>query len=321
MHPAWSIIFFTSVSGLGLGLAGWVVLGILDLSRFVHLLFVSGFTFALIGAGLMSSTLHLGHPERAWRALSQWRSSWLSREGVLAVLVLAALSAWFLLVFLGMTPPLWASAALVALIIATVYATSMIYASLRTVACWHHPLTPVCYLMFSVSGGSLAFVWLSLVVNQPTSDLFTYVAGSLIVAAWIVKFFWWRMLDTKKSDSSLASATGLGALGKIKTLMPPHTSENYLQTEMGFVVARRHAVKLRVISVVLGCIVPLLGLYMAENSIVLLSAVLLAHLVGIFVERWLFFAEAKHVVSTYYTDIIDETSPDSSSATSRLITP
>ena len=319
MHPAWSIIFFTSASGLGLGLAGWIVLGILDLSRFVHLLFVSGFTFGLIGAGLLSSTLHLGHPERAWRALSQWRSSWLSREGVLAVLVLAALSAWFLFVFLGMTPPLWASAALIVLIIATVYATSMIYASLRTVACWHHPLTPVCYLMFSVSGGSLAFVWLSVAVNQPISDPFTYVAGSLIFAAWVVKFLWWRMLDTKKSNSSLASATGLGALGKVKTLMPPHTSENYLQTEMGFVVARRHAVKLRVISVLLGCIIPLLGLYTTEHSIGLLSAVLLSHLVGIFVERWLFFAEAKHVVSTYYTDITDETSPYASSATSRPI--
>ena len=321
MHPAWSIIFFTSASGLGLGLAGWIVLGILDLSSFAHLLFVSGFTFGLIGAGLLSSTLHLGHPERAWRALSQWRSSWLSREGVLAVLVLAALSAWFLFVFLGMTPPLWVSVVLIALITATVYATSMIYASLRTVACWHHPLTPVCYLMFSVSGGSLAFVWLSAAINQQVGSLFTNVAGALIFAAWVIKFLWWQMLDTKKSSSTLASATGLGALGKVKTLMPPHTSENYLQTEMGFVVARRHAVKLRVISVLLGCILPLLGLYAAENSIVLLSAVLLAHLVGIFVERWLFFAEAKHVVSTYYTDITDETSPDASSATSRPITP
>ena len=320
MHPAWSIIFFTSVSGLGLGLAGWVVLGALDLSRFVHLLFVSGVTFGLIGAGLLSSTLHLGHPERAWRALSQWRSSWLSREGVLAVLVLAALSGWFLSVFLGTTPPLWASVFLIALIMATVYATSMIYASLRTVACWHHPLTPVCYLMFSVSGGSLAFVWLSAAVNQQVSDLFTYVAGGLIFAAWMVKFCWWRILDTKKPNSSLASATGLGALGKVKTLMPPHTSENYLQTEMGFVVARRHAVKLRVISVLLGCIMPLLGLYVTGNSIVMLSVVLFAHLVGIFVERWLFFAEAKHVVAIYYGDITDEMPPYNASAASHPLT-
>ena len=320
MHPAWSIIFFTSASGLGLGLAGWIVLGMLDLSRFVHLLFVSGFTFGLIGAGLLSSTLHLGHPERAWRALSQWRSSWLSREGVLAVLVLAALSAWFVLVFFDIVPPLWANIVLIALITATVYATSMIYASLRTVACWHHPLTPACYLMFSVSGGSLAFVWLSAAINQHVSDLFTYFSGALIFSAWTVKFFWWRMLDNKKPGSSLASATGLRALGKVKTLMPPHTSENYLQTEMGFVVARRHAIKLRVISVLLGCIAPLLGLYVTGNSIVMLSVVLFTHLVGIFVERWLFFAEAKHVVAIYYNDITDETAPHDASATSRPIT-
>jgi len=320
MHPAWSIIFFTSVSGLGLGLAGWIVLGLLDLSRSVNLLFVSGFTLGVIGTGLLSSTLHLGHPERAWRALSQWRSSWLSREGVLAVLVFTALSAWFLSIFLGMTPPLWASGVLIALIGATVYATSMIYASLRTVACWHHPLTPVCYLMFSVSGGSLAFVWVSAVVNQQVSNSFHYVAGGLIFAAWVAKFLWWQMLDTRKSKSSLASATGLGALGKVKTLMPPHTSENYLQTEMGFVVARRHAVKLRAISVLLGCVLPFLVLCSVATSIVLLSIALLAHLVGIFVERWLFFAEAKHVVSTYYTDNRDETRLFNPSAASRPFT-
>ncbi len=50
----------------------------------------------LIGGGLLSSTLHLGNPQRAWRALSQWRSSWLSREGVMAMLTFVPLlwSAW-----------------------------------------------------------------------------------------------------------------------------------------------------------------------------------------------------------------------------------
>ena len=317
MHPAWSIIFFTSASGLGLGLAGWIVLGFLDLSQFIHLLFVSGFTLGLIGAGFLSSTLHLGHPERAWRALSQWRSSWLSREGVLAVLVLAALLAWFSLVFFDVVPPLWANIVLIALITATVYATSMIYASLKTVACWHHPLTPACYLMFSVSGGSLAFVWVSTVIDQQVGNSFHYIAGGLIFTAWVAKFLWWQMLDTRKSKSSLASATGLGALGKVKTFMPPHTSENYLQTEMGFVVARRHALKLRAISTLLGCVLPILILFSTANLVVLLSVALFAHLMGVFVERWLFFAEARHVVSTYYADITDETSLDKASATSR----
>ena len=85
---------------------------------------------------------------------------------------------------------------------------------------------------------------------------------------------------------------------------------------MGFVVARRHAVKLRAISVLLGCILPLLGLYVAAESLVLLSVVLIAHLAGIFVERWLFFAEAKHVVSTYYTDVTDGTTPSKTTTTS-----
>ena len=59
MHPAWSIIFFTSISGLGLGLAGFIVLGLVDLSSFLHLFFASLAVFGLVGAGLLSSTLHL----------------------------------------------------------------------------------------------------------------------------------------------------------------------------------------------------------------------------------------------------------------------
>ncbi|MEL0062516.1 MAG: DmsC/YnfH family molybdoenzyme membrane anchor subunit, partial [Candidatus Puniceispirillum sp.] len=94
MRPAWSIIFFTTISGLGFGLAAWLVLGFVTFANPAELLVVGLAVVALIGAGLVSSTFHLGHPERAWRALSQWQSSWLSREGVLAVLALAGLLAW-----------------------------------------------------------------------------------------------------------------------------------------------------------------------------------------------------------------------------------
>ena len=105
MRPAWSIIFFTSISGLGFGLAAWVVLGFIDLVHPQQIFGVGGLVMLLIGAGLLSSTLHLGHPERAWRALSQWRSSWLSREGVLAVLAMLALAGWGWHVFAIGTPP------------------------------------------------------------------------------------------------------------------------------------------------------------------------------------------------------------------------
>ena len=82
--------------------------------------------------------------------------------------------------------------------------------------------------------------------------------------------------------------------------MPPHTSENYLQTEMGFVVARRHALKLRVLSIFSGGFIPLVLFISFPTSAVFLGLALSFHFAGVFVERWLFFAEAKHVVSLYY---------------------
>ncbi len=300
MHPAWSIIFFTSASGLGLGLAAWVVLGLIDLGNVIHLLIVSVFTFGLIGTGLLSSTLHLGHPERAWRALSQWRSSWLSREGVLAVVVLSLLTVWFGWSYLEGGVPFWLSLLLVFLIAMTVYATSMIYASLKTVACWHHPLTPTCYLMFAVSGGLLASMWLLAVADQSFVSEIYHLTYCLLILAWLVKGLWWRNLDKKEPESTLESATGLGSFGKVRPLMPPHTSENYLQTEMGFVVARRHALKLRVFSIMSGGLIPLVLFIFYPSSPILLGFALCFHFVGVFIERWLFFAEAKHVVSLYY---------------------
>ena len=72
MHPAWSIIFFTTVSGLGFGFSAWIVFGLIDIKNIFQLIIIAGFAFCLICSGLVSSTFHLGHPERAWRAFSQW---------------------------------------------------------------------------------------------------------------------------------------------------------------------------------------------------------------------------------------------------------
>ena len=303
MRPAWSIIFFTSISGLGFGLASWLVLGFVNLAKPQHLLLVGLGTMALIAAGLLSSTLHLGHPERAWRALTQWRSSWLSREGVLAVLALAALTLWGLYYARHGTPPLWANALLVGLMLLTVYATSMIYASLRTVARWHHPLTPVCYLMFAASSGLLAILWVLALLGQPVTASLSLAAMLAVAAAWGVKIIWWQLAGASGSGSSLATATGLGRLGEVRSIMPPHTSENYLQHEMGFVVARKHAAQLRVLALLAGGLLPVSLLFLLAPTAVVLAAVVLLHMIGVFVERWLFFAEAKHSVTLYYGDV------------------
>ena len=96
MRPAWSVIFFTSLSGVGYGLSFWLAsIGLLGGSSAPEPMLVAlGVAALLITVGLLSSTLHLHHPERAWRAISQWRSSWLSREGVAAILAYGPLL-WF----------------------------------------------------------------------------------------------------------------------------------------------------------------------------------------------------------------------------------
>src|SRR5215471_2934961 len=88
MHPALSVIVFTTVSGAGYGLLAWLgvwaMAGWLPADRGLAAASLA-LSLGAITIGLLSSTLHLGRPERSWRAFSQWRSSWLSREGVSSV--------------------------------------------------------------------------------------------------------------------------------------------------------------------------------------------------------------------------------------------
>src|SRR5436190_13384672 len=141
MHSAYSVILFTTASGAGLGLLAWLallgMLGWVAAERWLGLAGL-GLAFLLVTGGLIFSTSHLGRPERAWRAFSQWRTSWLSREGVAAVatfapaLLLAA--DWLLRGAVG-----WAAWATAPAVLATVWCTGMIYQSLPTIRAWHHP--------------------------------------------------------------------------------------------------------------------------------------------------------------------------------------
>lgn len=306
MHPALSIIAFTTLSGLGYGLAAVLGLGLLDpasmSAKIAHFL-----ALALICAGLLASTLHLGNPQRAWRALSQWRSSWLSREGVLAIvtfvpLSLSALASWWSGAYL---PLLGALGALLAA--CTVYCTSMIYASLKSIDAWHTPLTSACYLLFAASSGlAWASVFAATAEGTPWLPALAAVA---MLPAWAVKLAWWRRLDSEPPTSSPETATGLGFIGKVALFERPHINDNYLNREMGFRVARKHARKLRRIALVAGGVLPavlffLVLIFGASGPLALGLAGVAAmlHLIGLLVERWLFFAEARHAVMNYYGD-------------------
>ncbi len=302
MHPAASIIFFTTLSGLGYGLAGALGLGVLA-PGLMSTLMAYGLALALIGAGLLSSTLHLGNPQRAWRAFSQWRSSWLSREGVLAVIGFPVIAAHGWLTFSsGERWPLLGLAAAV-LAAATVYCTAMIYASLRSVQAWNTWLTPACYLAFAVAGGGLLAL-LFLAWQGALRGPAVLAVAALVFCAWGLKMAWWRRMDSEPHLSTTASATGLGKIGRVTLFEPPHMTSNYLTREMGFQVARKHASKLRKIALVLGCGLPFLLAIMSGGSgaiaVLLAALAVVAFYAGVVTERWLFFAEARHAVTSYY---------------------
>jgi DMSO reductase anchor subunit len=185
----------------------------------------------------------------------------------------------------------------------TVCCTAMIYRSLRPVPRWHNDWVLPTYLSAALMSGTL---WLVLVLQFFGSQ--RAISGLAVVAiamAAIVKVGYWRFIDGNSATSTAESATGLGHLGAVRLFEAPHTSQNYLLKEMGFEIARRHATKLRGIVLVAGFSLPfLLSIVplIATGWVAAIPAFFAALLgtLGTLLERWLFFAEAKHVVTLYY---------------------
>jgi len=314
MHPAKSVILFTTASGAGYGLIVAAVLaeamGLLPRAAEATLA-ILGIALALIVVGLAASTFHLGHPERAWRALSQWRSSWLSREGVAAVFAFAPIVGWGAVRYLGAEAagpsPLEAGLAALALLAAltVLYCTGMIYASLKAVPMWATPWTPIGYLLLGPASGGILLNAIAHAQGFGTETLGGAVSW-LLLGGLIAKLGYWKREEKRKRKATPADATGLGEEGaRVTMLDPPHTEPNYLMREMGFQIARRHAARLRRIAIVWTFIFPMLAILMsslsqgwAEVGLVALS--LVTATVGIVAERYLFFAEAKHLQSLYY---------------------
>lgn len=310
MHPAYSVILFTSSSGAGYGLLIWLALARLGGGWTLDpptALAASLLGLVLVTVGLLSSTFHLGHPERAWRAFSQWRSSWLSREGVAAILTYPpalVFSAGWYWEWIPSGLATLAAYATIALAALTVVCTAMIYVSLKTIPRWSNAWVLPVYLAFSLASGGLLFAIPLSLSGGADNRLLGLLLGALLLA-WLLKWGYWRFIDRQRPASDTGTATGLGHLGEVRQLEAPHSSENYLLREMGYAVARKHASRLRRFALNLGLVAPALLLLLSApatgpvESLLLLFAMLLG-LTGIVIERWLFFAEARHLVTLYY---------------------
>ncbi len=311
MHPAYSVILFTTASGAGYGLLALLGLGAaLDVEfpqTYWFPLVALGLALGLITVGLLSSTFHLGHPERAWRAFSQWRSSWLSREGVAAVATYIP-AGLFGLMWLGdwdgtMT---WQSLGVLSAIGAavTVWCTGMIYGSLTTIRQWNHPLVTPVYMVLAVSTGASLFCPLMAAFGAVQPWHIVMAAGAMGGAILMKCVYWWS-IDREPRVLTIEAATGLGRRGVVRQLEAPHTQENFVQREMGYSIGRKHAKKLRAV-----CLVGGFGLATSLQALALLAqgplqtgllaASIAPAAVGVIVERWLFFAQAQHVVTLFY---------------------
>ncbi|MGO1070581.1 dimethyl sulfoxide reductase anchor subunit family protein [Lysobacter sp. CA199] len=314
MHPAFSVIVFTVLSGAGYGLMAWIGVGALwkyaiaapvEPMRLLAIPLL--FALLLVSVGLLSSMAHLGKPMRAWRAFSQWRSSWLSREGVMAILTyLPALG-----LLLGAvresaaSMPPWLAAALTVCALVTVACTAMIYASLIPIPAWRHRLVVPVYLAFALlSGAALLAAMPGAHAAARAATLSVAVLAPLTAA---LKIAYWRAIDRTPLPLSRGDAVGLPER-ELSVFERPHTEDNYLTREMGYVLARKHAPKLRRIALALFAALPLAAALLSLTAAAaspgtawaLMSVAALSTLLGAGVERWLFFAQARHLVTLYY---------------------
>ncbi|MEZ5449439.1 MAG: DmsC/YnfH family molybdoenzyme membrane anchor subunit [Thiolinea sp.] len=257
----------------------------------------------LVAGGLVSSTFHLANPKNAWRAFFRFKTSWLSREGVFAVLFFP----FALLYLLGV----WVSEgsnALVALFgviavvlaILTVFATGMIYACLKTIRQWNTALTPTNYLLLGLATGAVLLVMV-LLISGKSAALVAGMAALLLVLAGVAKAVYYYWLQTV-TGPTLKTATGF-TRAQVRLLDTGHTAGTFLTDEFGYQVDDRLRTSLKLLVFIFGILLPLLMMAAVASGVGgTLSGVLaaLSALVGVGVERWLFFAEARHVVNLYH---------------------
>lgn len=316
MHPTFSLILFTSMAGMAQGAI--VSLAVLNsgpdqLPSELLNIYVFPVILALLIGGLVASTFHLGHPERAWRAVMMWRTSWLSREvlilpAFIALTVLAYYFSWQARV------PNWLWLVLSVAALLLWICTAMIYQCIRFIQEWAHPATMANFIVLGLSSGwfllmTLLCLWSIIHPQQApvTGSNIPGVAGFtafLILLSLTLKLWIWKRNRRLKPKSNLQSATGIktGFVRQISMGMMGgsfNTREFFHQQSVFFVA------NIRKIAFFGAYLVPVLLLTIAVSSADLswLVIAFVIHCAGLIAERWLFFAEANHPQNLYYQRI------------------
>lgn len=307
MHPAFSVIAFTVMSGAGYGL--FILLAMAGLFGFAEVdadvALVGGLaSLALITLGLMSSVLHLANPKNAWRAFFRFKTSWLSREGVFAV----AFYPFALIYLAGVyfaegAPGTFISvvgAIGVIIAIATVFSTGMIYGCLKTIRQWNTALTPANYILLGLASGGVLFTAILAIMGKSIGGAGAIVIALLALAA-ITKTIYYFWIG-KATGPTMNTATGF-TRAQVRLLDTGHTAGTFLTEEFGYQADPSMIKSFKFLVMLLGFAIPvlLLGSLISGNAgagIAILA--IISVIAGMGFERWLFFAEARHVVNLYH---------------------
>ncbi len=321
MHPAFSVIFLTTLIGAGQGLflalyTGQVynAFGVVGEEVPVNMYLAGTFiVMLLMGLGLFASFFHLGRPERAWRAATMWRTSWLAREVIVLPSFAGAAFIWGALHYIGFDPVVATTGTLevkLSLIVGLVagllalllyVCTAMIYAAIKFIQEWASPLTVVNYTLLGLASGFMLAAALGAAYGSGLVDAYALWALVFTLLGFATRMFSLRRNGRIKRKSTACTAIGVrhpkirqisqGAMGGSFNTREffHHKSPQFLQT-------------VKVFFLIMVFIVPvtLLVIGWSNHVMVVLAAAALIQYVGLLAERWFFFAQANHPQNLYY---------------------
>jgi len=322
MKPAFSVIFLTTLIGVGQGLflalftaQSYALFDLLPKQDSVAF-YAPGSALALLFlvGGLIASFFHLGRPERAWRSATQWRTSWLSREVIVLPAFMATVFLYGVVHLLDWKPVLLVLPGGIAIDLSVVLGalgtllafalficTAMIYACLRFLREWHTPLTVINYILLGgASGFTFAAAFAAVTAPQLTGFFGGWAVVITLMALVSRSASLWRNARLKPK-STLQSAVGIkhprivqktqGAMGgsfNTREFFPGKKQDVIRRMKWLFLVAT--------------FIVPLLILPIAQTSVVLVVGFAVQY-AGLIAERWFFFAQANHPQNLYYQSV------------------
>jgi len=308
VKPAWSVILLSVFAGAAQGLVALLALATLGGTANVDVDTDRGLIVAalLLVAALVASFFHLGRPERAWRAATMWRTSWLSREVIALPAFIAIVAAWWWGRRAGAASA-WSEVAAPLLALAGAAAlwwcTAMIYACLRFVEEWAQPLTLVSFVLVGLSSGFVLGCALIAATAGPAGPALAVqlAAVALCVAAGVARAAAIARNARLRHRSTLQSATGIAGANLRQISMG--MSAGSFNTREFFHRATQAALRrVRWAAIGLGFVAPgAIGLVaIAAHAPSLWWLAIVVQAVGLLADRWLFFAQAKHPQNLYY---------------------